>query len=644
MSLCLNPTCPQPQNSSGADTCAACGHRLRLLDRYRPQLVLGQGGFGRTYLALDEGIEPPTNCVIKQILPVASGLARSDPERGRQRFWQEAEQLAILGHHPQIPQLLDAVETDDGQFLVQQYIAAPNLEQLAGANPWSEAQVRQLLEDLLLVLQFVHQHQVIHRDIKPANILVPSPPDPPVLVDFGSSKYATDPALVGKTGTVIGSAGYTAPEQALGKAVFASDIYSLGVTCLHLLTGLHPFDLYAVSEDSWQWRPFVQVPVSQRLARILDRMVSRRVKDRYATAQEAMAELAWAGLSAKTMVGIGAVGRSQPPPSPPWPCYRTLNAHGAVVYGIRFSPSGRAIATATGDGGVDLWDWTRGERIQRLGRSLRWLGTGHRGAATAVAFTPNGHYLLSGGQDGQLIVWDLDTYRGERGATFPGWLTTELLITADGQTLITGTEAGQIQFWDLATLSLRPTLALRQTLTHHQERITALALGPGSLPQTQQLVSVSWDKTLRYWSLPSGRLIQTLTAAKQRLTAVTCHPQDGRVFSGDTTGQLQLWTPGDGERGRLMAKYGDPITALALSPDGRWLAVGLESGQLPVWDLSGQAGLTHLRHGWSVQSLVFSPDSTWLGSGSADETVKVWQVPITEPQRSNPTPHLGAEG
>ncbi|MFB2981754.1 hypothetical protein ACE1CM_37115, partial [Microseira sp. BLCC-F43] len=126
-----------------------------------------------------------------------------------------------------------------------------------------------------------------------------SPPDPPlarggeggiVLVDFGASKVATLAALQ-QTGTTIGSPEYVAPEQARGWAVFASDIYSLGVTCIHLLTGLSPFNLYDIQQDRWVWRQFLKRPVSDALGKILDKMIESALNRRYQSATEVLRDL-----------------------------------------------------------------------------------------------------------------------------------------------------------------------------------------------------------------------------------------------------------------------------------------------------------------------------------------------------------------
>ena len=311
MSYCLNPTCQNPQNQSDAELCQSCGSKLLLTNeqspsasRYRTIKPIAQGGFGRTFLAVDE-TKPPifSQCVIKQSLPQNTAA-----EKSAQLFHQEAAQLETLGKHPQIPELIAHFEQEDRQYLVQEFIDGKNLAQeLQQKGAFTETQIRQILNDLLPVIHFVHKSKVIHRDIKPANIirrrLSPAPlpalensyqPSPfqkdIVLVDFGAAKKVTATGLP-QTGTIIGSAAYTAPEQLMGKAVFASDIYSLGVTCIHLLTHIPPFDLFDSTEDSWAWRNYLKSAVSDDFGRILDTMLQSATNRRYNSASAVIRQL-----------------------------------------------------------------------------------------------------------------------------------------------------------------------------------------------------------------------------------------------------------------------------------------------------------------------------------------------------------------
>ncbi|HCF27133.1 MAG TPA: serine/threonine protein kinase [Cyanobacteria bacterium UBA11049] len=288
---CLNPACQHPENQSNALVCQSCNSDLLLQRRFRAIKPIGQGGFGKTFLAVDESQQSHPYCVIKQFLPQHQGI--NNTEKAAELFHQEASRLESLGKHPQIPKLLSCFEQEQRQYLVQEFINGRNLAQeLAQAGAFNETEIRQLLNQLLPVLQFVHNAAVIHRDIKPENIIRRNSNRTLALVDFGAAKYTTETTLT-RTGTIIGSAAYAAPEQVRGKAVFASDIYSLGVTCIHLLTQVSPFDLFDGSEDTWTWRHYLnpKTPVSNQLGQVLDKMLQSATKQRYQSTAEVLKDL-----------------------------------------------------------------------------------------------------------------------------------------------------------------------------------------------------------------------------------------------------------------------------------------------------------------------------------------------------------------
>ncbi len=265
----------------------------RLNNRYRILKPLGEGGFGKTFLCVDEKYISETQedkiYVIKQFFPQCESIQQK--QKAAELFQQESLRLAELGKHPQIPQFFDTFEQDGKQYLVQEWIDGQTLEQeLEQLGAFTEVEIWQLLEELLPVLQFVHTHQIIHRDIKPANIIRCHRNRQLFLVDFGAAKCFND-SILQQTGTLIGSAEYAAPEQIKGKAVFASDLYSLGVTCLHLLTQISPFDLYDCTEDTWIWRSYLTKPISPFLGKILYQLVQPATKQRYQSAAQVLIDL-----------------------------------------------------------------------------------------------------------------------------------------------------------------------------------------------------------------------------------------------------------------------------------------------------------------------------------------------------------------
>ncbi|MBN3927697.1 serine/threonine-protein kinase [Nostoc sp. NMS4] len=289
MSYCLNPHCPKPENPNHVNFCVTCGTKLLLKERYRAIKPIGQGGFGKTFLAVDEDKPSKPRCVIKQFYPQSQGT--NTLAKAVELFNQEAVQLDELGKHPQIPELLAYFTQEARQYLVQEFIDGQNLAQeLAHRGAFSEIQIWQLLNDLLSVLQFCHTRHVIHRDIKPENIILRQSDRKLVLVDFGAAKSATGAAL-NQTGTSIGSPEYVAPEQMRGRAIFASDIYSLGVTCINLLTVRSPFDSYDTNNDTWVWQQYLQTPISNQLSRILNKMLESIPIRRYQTVDEVLNDL-----------------------------------------------------------------------------------------------------------------------------------------------------------------------------------------------------------------------------------------------------------------------------------------------------------------------------------------------------------------
>ncbi|MEH2113584.1 serine/threonine-protein kinase [Nostoc sp.] len=314
MSYCLNPHCPKPENPDHVNFCVTCGSKLLLKERYRAIKPIGQGGFGKTFLAVDEDKPSKPRCVIKQFYPQSQGT--NTLAKAVELFNQEAVQLDELGKHPQIPELLAYFTQEARQYLVQEFIDGQNLAQeLAHKGAFSETQIWQLLNDLLSVLQFCHARHVIHRDIKPENIILRSNDSKLVLVDFGAAKSATGTAL-NRTGTSIGSPEYVAPEQMRGRAVFASDIYSLGATCVNLLTQRSPFDSYDTQNDTWVWQQYLQTPISNPLSRILNKMLESIPVRRYQTVDEVLKDLNQYSQVAATPA-IAAKPISQPPSNSP---------------------------------------------------------------------------------------------------------------------------------------------------------------------------------------------------------------------------------------------------------------------------------------------------------------------------------------
>ncbi len=259
-----------------------------LRNRFEIVKHLGSGGSGDTYLAVDLDLPGRPHCVVKHfhpkdtdpaVLPIAKSL-----------FDREAEVLYQLGNdHDQIPRLFAHFNEDGDFYLVQEFIDGHALTQeIVPGHRLSENAVLNLLKDILEVLSFVHQNNIIHRDIKPQNLMRRYSDQKIVLIDFGSIKKIG--ALGAGLTISVGTPGYMPSEQAKGKPQLCSDIYAVGMIGIQALTGLIPEQLQEdPNTGEVIWRDKVQV--SDAFANVLDTMVRDRYNQRYQSAAEALQAL-----------------------------------------------------------------------------------------------------------------------------------------------------------------------------------------------------------------------------------------------------------------------------------------------------------------------------------------------------------------
>ncbi|WP_017304239.1 serine/threonine-protein kinase [Spirulina subsalsa] len=599
MSYCPHPQCQQPENAENDRFCGHCGASLLLGGRYRLGRLIGAGGFGRTFLGRDEYKPSHPLCAVKQFCP-------QDPsKKAADLFVQEAQRLEQLGHHAQIPQLYAHFTQDHQQYIVQEWVDGQNLAQvLAQQKPFTEEEVGRVLLNLLPVLRFIHEGQVIHRDIKPENIIRRMGDQQLVLVDFGAAKYATETAL-GRQGTVIGSAGYWAPEQSFGRATFASDLYSLGVTCLELLTGVAPLELYSVREGAWVWRKFLPQPINPALGRILDKLLARGVRDRYQSAQQVLEALSASNLQPK-------VSR------PLWHCTDTLTAHTEGVQVVAFHPKGEVLVSGSGDRTINLWrkqDWWELETL-----------LGHENTIQGLSFHPQGHYLASASPDKTVKLWDWQQRRLHK--TLPrkggfGGAVFTVAYSPDGHYLASGGGEPSVEIWQV-----RPFRKVTQfKVTGLFSHLAAIAWSPDS----QLLAIASTSPRLYLWSVQQQ---QPLWTHKVICSALAFSP-NGQILAmarsksegtGESHSTILLWEVRTGGRIKALVTGNSAVSSLAFHPQGHWLISGDEQGILRLWDVKRGLTLGSWRgHSGTVRSLAFHPQGRLFASGSEDKTVKIWQ-------------------
>jgi len=290
-----------------------------LNNRYQVLDVLGGGGFSTTFLVEDTHMPSRRRCVLKQLKPVS--VDPSIQTLVQERFQREAAILETLGElSDQIPRLYAYFTEANQYYLVQELIVGQTLAQVVQARgALSEAMVLDMLLSLLPVIDLIHQRGIIHRDIKPENIIFREQDHKPVLIDFGAVKETLGTVVNAQgepTGSVvIGTPGFMSTEQSRGFPTYASDLYSLGLTAIYLLTGKFPHELNIDPQTS-QLRWHQSVPnVSAGLAAVLDQSINLVARDRYPSAPAFLQALR--DTSIKTVAAADSLPLAPPYPSAP---------------------------------------------------------------------------------------------------------------------------------------------------------------------------------------------------------------------------------------------------------------------------------------------------------------------------------------
>ncbi|WP_375293956.1 IMS domain-containing protein [Oscillatoria sp. HE19RPO] len=262
----------------------------RLNNRYQVIRDIGAGGFGQTFLVEDTQMPTQRRCVAKQLKPVTTNPQIF--QLLQDRFAREAAILEELGEgNTQIPRLYAYFEEEGQFYLVQEWIEGETLtHRVENSGKLSESSVREILVSLLRVLEFVHSQRIVHRDIKPDNIILKNSDGIPVLIDFGAVKETMGTVMNssgnGTSSIVIGTPGFMPSEQAAGRPVYSSDLYSLGLTVIYLLTEKWPQELQTNHETGEiVWRQYAP-RISPSLATVLDKAIMSHPRDRFHSARE----------------------------------------------------------------------------------------------------------------------------------------------------------------------------------------------------------------------------------------------------------------------------------------------------------------------------------------------------------------------
>lgn len=625
MSYCVNPKCPQPDDPANQNQthCVHCGTEVLIQGRYRICKELGSGGFGKTYEVDDRGIPR----VLKVLL--------QNHEKAIKLFKQEADVMMRLDC-PGIPKV-----QPDGYFEIplpdgQEPLHAIVMEKINGLNlrewmkkrrnkPISEELAIDWLKQLAEILSVVHQEQFFHRDIKPLNIMIKRNGQL-VLIDFGAAREVTNTyfAKVGQGQNITGivSPGYTAPEQANGKAVPQSDFYSLGRTFVFLLTGKSP--------TSFSEHP--------RTGKLVWRKSAPHISDGFAD----VIDYLMASFPGKRPQNAQAIIR----------CLEELQQAAPSSNSPNSDASEVSLVSSKNTGGSSRNTGKNSTNISNTKNTIASASSGASRASASKIKPPTRIQPYTPYQPPKRIPWGLIftflffSLLGSQAygywrygflpanpisliVSLPSSVFLQKSLTGVGQvfSLAMGPESknpmfasgsyGKIRIWSLQTGGL-----VRQ-LDAHKSSINALAISPNA----QILASGSDDTTIRLLNFQTGELFQSIPAHSGPVNALAISPNGQILASGSADRTIRFWNLNNGVRLRTISGHQDAVNAIAWSPNGRLIASGSSDKTIQIWDATTGTRVQRLQgHSNAVLSVAFSPDGNLLASGSRDNTVIVWDL------------------
>jgi eukaryotic-like serine/threonine-protein kinase len=578
--------------------------------------VLNRGAMGVVYKARQLGFNRLV--ALKVIAPERAGDVET-----LKRFQREVKAAALLSH----PNIVTVYHTDlqnRNPYLAMEYVAGIDLAKLVEqVGPLPPADACQYVLQAARGLQHAFERGLVHRDIKPANLMVtPSPLESPKLsaaerrvkiLDMGLARII-DPIEGGEltqAGELLGTPDYISPEQAEDsrKADIRSDLYSLGGTLHFLLTGEPPFPACNMIEKCR--RQLTEPPPSPAARRpgvwpILDSIVrllmACDISDRFQTPTELVEALEKALRDPTTKLARGTPVSAVPTPP-------QISAHPSGVASLAISTTGRWLISGGLDETLRLWDAFRLCETKCIAKDV--------GSVAQVSIAPGAKWAASCSlrlfkHDMVVQVWDLSDGSERRRLKGAADNLRCVAINPDGRRVAGGSSDKTIRIWAVDQAG-SPSIVLKG----HTAEVNSVAfLSNGTI-----LVSGGADDTLRLWDVANGAPKGNLRAEVGKVTAVASGKASNRfAFAGDGLRVRQA----DGAISPFNGHIGT-VLCIAFSADGQYLVSGGNDRTVRVWRADDGKELRCFKgHSDKVCGVAFRPDGKAVYSGSADGTIRYW--------------------